>query len=98
MDIPFTSSGALSRAHYGIVSKVETASSPQYADQMLALEVKATHQRLSQRSLKSVRPLEAFLVDRTFTFRLTEGVQGVSGHPALLRGHREPWVLGTRCI
>ena len=55
MDVPFSSSGALSRAHYGIVRKVELASTPQHADQLLALEVKATHERLSQRSLKTVR-------------------------------------------
>lgn len=67
MDIPFSSSGALSRAHYGIVRKVETASSPQYADQMLALEIKATHERLSQRSLKPVRPVQIFSASRGFT-------------------------------
>ncbi|KAH6914184.1 armadillo-type protein [Coprinopsis sp. MPI-PUGE-AT-0042] len=62
MDIPFSSSGALSRAHYGIVRKVETASSPQNADQMLALEVKATHERLSQRSLKTKECKECLVI------------------------------------
>ncbi|EAU91314.2 hypothetical protein CC1G_07349 [Coprinopsis cinerea okayama7 len=51
MDVPFSSSGALSRAHYNIVRKVETASTPQQADQLLALEIKTTHERLSKRSL-----------------------------------------------
>ncbi|TFK25535.1 ARM repeat-containing protein [Coprinopsis marcescibilis] len=51
MDIPFSSSGALSRAHYSIVRKVETATSPQQADQFLALEFKETQEHLSKRSL-----------------------------------------------
>lgn len=41
MDVPFHSSGALSRTHYTIVKKVETALSVQSADQQLFLEIKS---------------------------------------------------------
>ena len=54
MDVPFQSSGALSRAHYSIVRKVETAEIVQQADQYLALELKAVHERLSRSSLTIV--------------------------------------------
>lgn len=40
MDIPFVSSGALSRAHYAIVRKVECATSPQEANTHLSAEIK----------------------------------------------------------
>jgi hypothetical protein len=55
MDVTFASSGALSRAHYSIVRKVETAQSVHQADQFLALEVKTVHDRLSRSSLSVVR-------------------------------------------
>ncbi|KAF9474581.1 ARM repeat-containing protein [Pholiota conissans] len=46
MDVPFHSSGALSRAHYAIVRKVETSSSVQSADQHLFLEIKSIQDQL----------------------------------------------------
>ncbi|KAJ3523475.1 hypothetical protein NMY22_g11430 [Coprinellus aureogranulatus] len=48
MDVPFASSGALSRSHYAIVRKVEEASSAQEADQALAFEIKRVQQRLTR--------------------------------------------------
>lgn len=54
MDIPFISSGALSRTHYAIVRKVETATSPQLADQYLLAEVKSIQHRLAQPGLSMV--------------------------------------------
>ncbi|KAF4621331.1 hypothetical protein D9613_000541 [Agrocybe pediades] len=51
MDIPFHSSGALSRAHYTIVRKVESAPTVQSADQHIFLEIKSTHIQLSHPKL-----------------------------------------------
>ncbi|RXW23371.1 hypothetical protein EST38_g2524 [Candolleomyces aberdarensis] len=61
MDVTFASSGALSRAHYSIVRKVETAQSVHQADQFLALEAKVVHERLSRSSL-SVKACKECLV------------------------------------
>ncbi|KAF9528535.1 armadillo-type protein [Crepidotus variabilis] len=57
MEVPFHSSGAISRAHYAIVRKVETAPSVQTADQHIFLEIKAIegqlmHPRLSPEKCK----------------------------------------------
>lgn len=46
MEVPFISSGAMSRAHYTLVRKVETASSPSEADQHLLAEVENIRDRL----------------------------------------------------
>jgi AP-4 complex subunit epsilon-1 len=54
MDIPFISSGAQSRAHYALVRNVETAMSPQQADQHLLAEVKSIRNRISQPGLSVV--------------------------------------------
>ncbi|KAF6760074.1 hypothetical protein DFP72DRAFT_94804 [Ephemerocybe angulata] len=50
MEVTFAASGALSRAHYSIVRKVESATSVQQADQALAQEIKTVHGRLSRAS------------------------------------------------
>lgn len=55
MDVPFISSGAQSRAHYALVRKVETATSPQQADRFLVTEVKVIRDRLAQPGLSLVR-------------------------------------------
>ena len=39
MDVPFINSGALSRAQYSLVHKVESAQSPQAVDQILLSEI-----------------------------------------------------------
>jgi hypothetical protein len=54
MDVPFISSGAQSRAHYALVRKVESAASPQQADQYLLAEVKSIQNRISQPGLSIV--------------------------------------------
>jgi len=51
MDVPFHSSGALSRAHYAIVRKVESAPSVQSADQHIFLEIKSIQAQLSHPKL-----------------------------------------------
>jgi AP-4 complex subunit epsilon-1 len=60
MEVPFISSGALSRAHYALVRKVELAQTPQQADDYLLEEVIALRDRLSRPGFSSVctpRPL-----------------------------------------
>ncbi|GJE90878.1 hypothetical protein PsYK624_070220 [Phanerochaete sordida] len=61
MDIPFISSGALSRAHYALVRKVEIAASPSEADQHLLAEVEHVRDRLT-RSASSARQVKECLV------------------------------------
>ena len=53
MDVPFSSSGAMSRAHYALVRKVETAT-PQAADQILLAEVHTIRGQLTRSTLTLV--------------------------------------------
>lgn len=55
MDVPFTSSGAMSRAHYGLVRRVETATSMQDADQILLSEIIGIRGSLQNPRLSLVR-------------------------------------------
>lgn len=57
MEVPFISSGALSRAHYVLVRKVELAQSTQQADDYLLEEVVALRDRLSRPGFSSVGPV-----------------------------------------
>jgi len=57
MDVPFHSSGAMSRAHYAIVRKVESSISIQSADQDLFLEIKSIKVQLSHPRLQIVHPI-----------------------------------------
>ncbi|PIL24211.1 hypothetical protein GSI_13964 [Ganoderma sinense ZZ0214-1] len=50
MDVPFSSSGAMSRAHYALVRKIETAT-PQAADQILLAEVHSIRAQLARSTL-----------------------------------------------
>lgn len=56
MEVPFISSGALSRAHYVLVRKVELAQSTQQADNYLLEEVDTIRDRLSRPGFTSVGP------------------------------------------
>lgn len=53
MDVPFSSSGAMSRAHYALVRKIETAT-PQAADQILLAEVQSVQYQLTRSTLTLV--------------------------------------------
>ncbi|KAH7909974.1 armadillo-type protein [Hygrophoropsis aurantiaca] len=57
MDVPFLSSGAMSRSHYALVRKVETAQSSQAADAVIHDEAEAIRGRLlrAQLSLKQCK-------------------------------------------
>jgi AP-4 complex subunit epsilon-1 len=54
MEVPFISSGALSRAHYALVRRVELAQTAQQADDYLLEEVVAVRDRLSRPGFSSV--------------------------------------------
>ena len=56
MEVPFITSGALSRAHYVLVRKVELAQTTQQADDYLIEEVDALRDRLSRPGFSSVGP------------------------------------------
>ncbi len=54
MDVPFISSGAMSRAHYALVRRVETAPSSSTSDQLLLAELQGIHRRLTHSALTLV--------------------------------------------
>ena len=56
MEVPFISSGAISRAHNALVRKVETAASVPAADQVLLAEIEVIREHLS-RALSEVSAL-----------------------------------------
>jgi len=64
MDVPFHSSGALSRAHYAIVRKVETADTVQTADQHIFLEIKSVQEQLAYPRLSIVSTKCSGILDR----------------------------------
>lgn len=54
MEVPYSSSGALSRAHYALVRKVELAQTAQQADGYLYEELAVVSTRLSRPGFSSV--------------------------------------------
>ncbi|KAI0285247.1 armadillo-type protein [Russula brevipes] len=62
MQVPFISSGALSRAHYALVRKVELAQTAQQADDHLLDEVAAIRARLSRPGFSSAQCREYLMV------------------------------------
>ncbi|KAH8106826.1 ARM repeat-containing protein [Cristinia sonorae] len=61
MDVPFMSSGAMSRAHYALVRKVETAASALAADSVLYAEAETVQSRL-QNSTLTLKQIKESLV------------------------------------
>ncbi|PPQ98452.1 hypothetical protein CVT24_004131 [Panaeolus cyanescens] len=62
MDVPYHSSGALGRAHYAIVRKVETADSVHLADQHIILEIESVKSQLAQSNLDNAKTKECLLI------------------------------------
>ncbi|PPQ74498.1 hypothetical protein CVT26_007958 [Gymnopilus dilepis] len=62
MDVPYHSSGAMSRAHYAIVRKVESASSRHAADQDIYLEIQSVQTRLSHFNLRMKECKECLVI------------------------------------
>lgn len=54
MDVPFLSSGALSRAHYGLVRQVENAASLEAVDGILLVQVTSIRKRFAGQPLSMV--------------------------------------------
>jgi hypothetical protein len=69
MEVPFISSGALSRAHYALIRKVELAQTSQQADDHLLEEVVALRDRLSRPGFSSVGPTLPFSVKPTLNIQ-----------------------------
>ena len=57
MEVPFLSSGALSRAHYTLVRQVENAASLQAIDDIILAQVASIQKRFAGRQLSVVCPL-----------------------------------------
>jgi hypothetical protein len=66
MDVPFHSSGALTRSHYTLVRNVENAQTPQLADQLLVSAVRGIRDRFARRARSAVSRLLAPVFDRTY--------------------------------
>ncbi|KAI0333484.1 ARM repeat-containing protein, partial [Cubamyces sp. BRFM 1775] len=61
MDVPFSSSGAMSRAHYALVRKIESAT-PQAADQLLLAEVQSIRHQLGRSTLTLKQSKECLIL------------------------------------
>ncbi|KAJ7188509.1 armadillo-type protein [Mycena filopes] len=62
MDVPFVSSGALSRSHYTLVKSIESAQSPQMADSYILKEVESIRYRLRHPTISLKETRESLLV------------------------------------
>ncbi|KAL7283586.1 hypothetical protein ACG7TL_003021 [Trametes sanguinea] len=61
MDVPFSSSGAMSRAHYALVRKIEAAT-PHAADQLLLAEVDRIRHQLGRSTLTMKQSKESLIL------------------------------------
>ena len=77
MDVPFISSGAMSRAQYSLVRRVETAASPQAANQILLNELDIIRRNLQRRHLSIVRGVFRMYFNCSSSQTFVEGLQGV---------------------
>ncbi|KIK97374.1 hypothetical protein PAXRUDRAFT_31834 [Paxillus rubicundulus Ve08.2h10] len=71
MDVPFVLSGAMSRSHYALVRRVETASSPQAADRIILSELDVIRQNLQQPHLSIEACKECLILLLYCTMSLT---------------------------
>ncbi|KAF4598384.1 hypothetical protein EYR38_006786 [Pleurotus pulmonarius] len=78
MDVPFASSGAMTRMHYSLVRKVEEAPSPGVADQLLQEEARAMQHELSQPGLSQRRCKECLIMIMYCAMATTFGSLGHS--------------------
>ncbi|KDQ07050.1 hypothetical protein BOTBODRAFT_181025 [Botryobasidium botryosum FD-172 SS1] len=79
MNVTFHSSGAISHAHYALVRKVESAESPQAADEAIRAEILAIRERLSKASPSSEKCKEC-LVILLYCFDAMESLDDIAGH------------------
>lgn len=92
MDVTFTSSGAMSRAQYALVRKVENAASPQAADQILLNELDVIRRNLQQPHLSIVR--RAF---RTYFNRSSSSQAFVEGMQRMLDLNSVLYYVSLHC-
>ncbi|KAF9237513.1 armadillo-type protein [Melanogaster broomeanus] len=71
MDVPFVSSGAMTRTHYALVRKVEGATSPQAADQVILSELDVIRQNLQRPHLSIKQCKECLILLMYCTMSLT---------------------------
>lgn len=71
MDVPFLSSGAMSRVHYSLIRRVEAASSAQAADQTLLSEIQVIRTTLEQPHLSIKACKESLILLLYCTMALT---------------------------
>ncbi|TFY64690.1 hypothetical protein EVJ58_g2464 [Rhodofomes roseus] len=83
MDVPFVSSGAISRSQYALVRKVETAQTPQLADQYILAEVDSIRSQLSRSTLTLVRAPFSYPPDIAL-MQPVEAMQGIFDSTAIL--------------
>ncbi|KAF8160934.1 armadillo-type protein [Crassisporium funariophilum] len=73
MDVPFHSSGAMSRAHFSIVRKVESASSTASADQDLFLQIYSIQEQLAHPKLRQDQCKECLILLLYCSMSVTSG-------------------------
>ena len=83
MDVPFLSSGAMSRVHYSLIRKVEAASSAQAADQILLSEIQVIQRTLEKPHLSTVRLAGALGSSLNHPWYI-ESMQGIFNPAAVL--------------
>lgn len=69
MNVPFISSGALSRAHYALVRNIEESTSEAAANRSLESEVEAIRLQLAQPGLSLVRVIVLLVLVSQLTCR-----------------------------
>ncbi|KAJ7128916.1 armadillo-type protein [Mycena crocata] len=62
MEVPFVSSGALSRAHYTLVRNVESSASPEMADSYILKEVESIRSRLRHPTISLKETKECLII------------------------------------
>lgn len=73
MDVPFVSSGALNRAHYALVRKIESATSIQSANQLLIPEIKSRREQLGRPGLSLEQCKELLIILLYCRMTITHG-------------------------
>ncbi|KII92127.1 hypothetical protein PLICRDRAFT_122418 [Plicaturopsis crispa FD-325 SS-3] len=73
MDVPFVSSGSMSRAHYSLVRSVETASSSSVADQHVYAAVDAVRDQLADPALSIKECIEGLVMLLYCSMTVTSG-------------------------
>jgi hypothetical protein len=82
MNVPFSSSGALSRRHYGLVRAVESSSSVQEANNVLRAEIEAVQVDMARADLTLVKSIISTLLAGSHVF--SDSMHGMPHYPSVL--------------